>query len=94
LPDGKKRQHVLHGGSVPFELAAEIARRIVIAIPTPLCRHSEREQHWISELTAFDTFPVLFVLGACHVESFCSLLGRREFQGFIIERNWQPDKPD
>ena len=50
---------------------------------------SERENYWIKELIAFDTFPVLFVLGACHVDSFERLLSDSGFQPFIIARDWK-----
>jgi len=51
----------------------------------------QREQYWINELTRFDTFPVLFILGSDHVESFNTLLVECGFQPFIVERNWQPE---
>ena len=38
--------------------------------------HSIREQYWLEKLLDLDRWPVLFVCGACHVESFPAL-GRR-----------------
>jgi hypothetical protein len=88
-----ERQWV-HSDSVPCELAKEIGLPHQYCNPDTVMPDSQREQYWINELIAFNTFPVLFILGACHVESFNSLLIQSEFQPFIVERNWQPDKPE
>jgi hypothetical protein len=51
----------------------------------------QRRPYWIQELIAFDTFPVLFILGAKHVDSFKDLLIESAFQPFVMARNWEPD---
>jgi hypothetical protein len=67
-----------------------------IALPYRYCDlkpyepDEQREQTWIDELGAFDTFPVLFVLGASHVDSFAHLLTKSGFQPFIVARDWRP----
>src|SRR4029453_5057041 len=48
----------------------------------------QRQQYWIQELITFDTFPVLFILGAYHVDSFKDRLIESAFQPFVIARNW------
>lgn len=87
----RKRQHVRHGGSLPFELAAEIRLPHRYCDPDTVMPNSQREEYWIIELMGFNTFPALFILGASHVESFFSLLEGREFQPCIVERNWRPE---
>lgn len=53
--------------------------------------NSQRQQYWIKEIINFNTFPVLFILGADEVESFERLLIEAAFQPFVVERNWQPE---
>jgi len=92
------RRQWVHGHSFPCELAAKIGLPHRYCDPDAATQkasnmtNSEREQYWIKELITFNIFPVLFILGATHVESFESLLTQSDFQPFIVERNWQPDK--
>jgi hypothetical protein len=51
----------------------------------------KREQYWISQLIALDLWPVLFICGACHVDTFGGLL---EAHGIAVEvacRDWAPE---
>jgi hypothetical protein len=94
------RIHHVRGDSFPCALAAKIGMPHRYCDPDAatqkavnITEDSQREQYWIKELITFDTFPVLFILGADHIESFKALLINSAFQPFIVERNWQPDKP-
>jgi hypothetical protein len=94
----RTRQRV-RGDSFPCHLAAKIGRPHRYCDPDAATQkaftmNSQRQEYWIKELISFDTFPVLFILGAGEVESFEGLLIEAAFQPFIVERNWQPDKPE
>ena len=92
----KKRK--VRGGSIPCCLATELE------VPHRYCDmdaktqealdiaslNKQREQYWIKELNIFDTFPVLFIVGAKHTESFNGLLIDSGFQPFVVESNWEP----
>lgn len=52
--------------------------------------HRRREEVWLERLSKFDAFPVLFVCGADHVDSFVSLLERESITVSVVERNWEP----
>jgi hypothetical protein len=88
-----RTRHWVHGDSFPCELAKKIGLPHRYCNPDTEMPDSERERYWINELITFNISPVLFILGATHVESFNSLLIQSEFQPFVVERNWQPDKP-
>jgi hypothetical protein len=89
----RTRQRV-RGDSFPCRLAAKIRLPHRYCNPDTDMADSQREQYWIKELITFDTFPVLFILGASHVESFNGLLTEAAFQPFVIARNWEPEKPE
>jgi len=95
------RRQWVHGDSFPCELAKKIGlphrycdpdQETQDALNITRSDSLKREQYWINELITFNIFPVLFILGATHVESFNSLLIQSVFQPFVVERNWQPDK--
>src|ERR1700730_6233465 len=78
------RKHFISGDSVPCRLAsasgvlhrycdpdAEAQKRLGIE------SNVQREAHWIQELMFFSVFPVLFILGADHIDSFERLLRER-----------------
>jgi len=96
-----RTRHWVHGDSFPCELAKKIGlphrycdpdQETQDALNITRSDSLKREQYWINELITFNIFPVLFILGATHVESFNSLLIQSVFQPFVVERNWQPDK--
>jgi hypothetical protein len=72
------------------------------ALPLPLARWflfsngsysypcDHRERHWIEELTSLSIFPVLFVLGADHIDSFGILLREHGFTPSTLAGDWQP----
>jgi hypothetical protein len=95
-PAGLKK-HFISGDSVPCRLAraaglphrycdpdAETRKELSIE------KNDERERHWIQELMSFDVFPVLFVLGGDHIDSFHSLLREHGFTAIVVARDWQP----
>ena len=51
-------------------------------------RERIREKYWLNELVKLDTYPIIFVCGYCHVDSFESLLCSHEFETMILDGNW------
>lgn len=49
----------------------------------------KRETVWCDRLLSFDKWPVLFVCGANHVESFSSLLAERGLDVEVLESCWE-----
>lgn len=49
----------------------------------------KRETVWCDRLLSFDKWPVLFVCGANHVESFSSLLAERGLSVEVLESCWE-----
>jgi len=89
------KKHFRSGASMPCRLATALNLPHRYCNPDPEMRRalnitsdSEREKYWIKELISFDTFPVLFVLGANHIDSFERLLRESGFQPLIIARDW------
>jgi hypothetical protein len=90
------RRQFRSGESLPWQLARAIDLPHRYCDPDPemqkalnITSDSEREKYWIRELIIFDTFPVLFVLGASHVESFERLLSDSGFYPVIIVRDFK-----
>ena len=90
------KKHFRSGESMPCRLATAVNLPHRYCDPDPEMRKalnitsdSEREKHWIKELIKFDTFPVLFVLGANHVDTFERLLSDSGFQPLIVARDWR-----
>ena len=79
----------ISGGSMLSRFATETNVPYRCCDLEPCESDARREQIWIGELLSFDTFPVLFVLGASHVGSFERLLTESDFQSFIIARDWK-----
>ncbi|MBL8511903.1 MAG: hypothetical protein JNM52_09685 [Betaproteobacteria bacterium] len=50
----------------------------------------KREKYWISQLIEFDRWPVLFICGALHVESFKKLASQDGFEVTVLESDWSP----
>ncbi len=91
------RKHFISGDSLPCRLAGAAGLAHRYCDPDPEARkrlsiesNDQRERHWIQELMSFNVFPVLFVLGADHTDSFQSLLHEHGFTAFIVARDWQP----
>jgi len=57
----------------------------------PQIRNSndKREREWLSRLTSQNLFPVLFVCGADHVDSFAALLWKHDINVHVVHRDWQ-----
>jgi hypothetical protein len=92
------RKWRVRGDSFPCRVAEDMGKPHRYCDPDAAAQkasnmtNSQRQQYWIQKLISFDTFPVLFILGADEVESFEGLLTEAAFQPFVVERNWQPDK--
>jgi hypothetical protein len=50
--------------------------------------HLLREKFWLDEMINMDRWPVLFICGADHVDSFCALARKNGFQADVIVRDW------
>lgn len=91
--------------SLPKKLATELRishlfcdpderERLLLGIPVTDCpaTRSQRESEWLNRLQSA-SFPVLFICGAEHVDSFFE---KCEVQGIVtkvIERDWAPIQP-
>jgi hypothetical protein len=91
------RKRRVRGDSLPCCLAAELGLPHRYCDPDAKTQEArggmsdeQRQQYWIEELIIFDTFPVLFIVGAKHTESFNGLLIDSGFQPFVVESNWEP----
>jgi hypothetical protein len=91
------KKHFISGDSVPCRLAgvAGLAHRYCDPDPETRKRlniesNDQRERYWIQELTSLDVFPVLFVLGGDHIDSFSTLLREGGFTASTVVRDWQP----
>jgi len=91
------KKHFISGDSVLCRLAraAGVAHRYCDPDPETRNRlniesNDHRERHWIEELTSLNVFPVLFVLGADHIDSFGLLLREHGFTPSTLARAWQP----
>jgi hypothetical protein len=52
--------------------------------------HSQREQYWLDRLLELDLWPVLFVCGANHVDTFAAkAMACRRTVG-VLHRDWAP----
>ncbi len=49
-----------------------------------------RERRWLGHLTELDAWPLLFICGANHAESFSKLLLTEEVDAHLLYRNWSP----
>jgi hypothetical protein len=83
------QQRSISGGSTVCRFAAKVGLPYRDCDLNPRESNEQREQTWIEQLSAFATFPVLFVLGASHVDSFERLLRKSGFQPFIVVRDWK-----
>jgi hypothetical protein len=91
------KKHFIAGDSVPCHVASESGLPHRYCDPDPamqkalgIVSDSQREQYWIKELLAFDTFPVLFVLGADHIDAFQRMLIESGLQPFVVAPDWEP----
>jgi hypothetical protein len=91
------KKHFISGDSVPCRIARAVDLPHRYCDPDPemqkqLSIHSneQREKYWIRELMSLNVFPVLFVLGANHIDSFQLLLREHGLTPFIVARDWQP----
>jgi hypothetical protein len=94
---GGLRRHFVQGDSVPFAFAAEVSLPHRYCDPDAETRQrlgiasaQDRETYWIQEIISFDRFPLLFILGADHMNSFQSLLTVSGFLPLVVARDWEP----
>lgn len=49
-----------------------------------------RERHWWKRIRELNRWPVLFICGANHVETFVKLLTENRVQALIAHSDWEP----
>ena len=49
-----------------------------------------REQYWLDQILTLDCWPVLFICGANHVDSFRTKIEARGLSASILTRDWSP----
>lgn len=49
----------------------------------------KREPGWIQKILEFNNWPLLFVCGSEHVESFKKLLSKNSIKVVIVDKNWK-----
>lgn len=52
--------------------------------------HEKREKYWLNQIKALSNYPLLFVCGANHVNSFSILLRKQGLNLQILEEDWPP----
>ena len=50
----------------------------------------KREPFWLCEILELNVWPLLFICGSKHVESFCKLLATESFNAKIVNDCWEP----
>lgn len=55
--------------------------------------HETRERFWLKQLCALDVWPVVFVCGAEHCNSFVELLEANNIEVVIVFKDWNPTNP-
>jgi hypothetical protein len=53
--------------------------------------YSLRERSWLGQLIELDAWPLLFVCGAYHAESFCARLQAEAIDVRLLFTNWSPN---
>ncbi len=54
--------------------------------------YAKREAYWLNQLQLFNKWPLLFICGAKHVESFASLLINNGIKVEVAAKDWEPIK--
>lgn len=52
----------------------------------------KREPIWLERLLEFNTWPLLFICGSKHVDSFKKLIERKKINVFVVHENWKHDQ--
>jgi hypothetical protein len=50
--------------------------------------YATRERYWLEQLRTLNVWPVLFICGADHVESFCDLLKQQGIATHVAAEDW------
>jgi hypothetical protein len=86
----------LIGGSLPSQIAKELGLVHRYCDPDNPTRQEKgisgnlaREAYWRDQILSLGLFPVLFVCGANHVESFSAILCESMVSVEIIDRDWE-----
>jgi len=91
------KKHFVSGHSFPHRVATELELPHRYCDPDAdaqkalnITSAEQRERYWIKELITFNAFPVLFILGADHIDGFQQLLLESALKPFVAARDWQP----
>lgn len=52
--------------------------------------HSIRERYWLHQLAGLHSWPVLFICGANHIESFSRVLAAGGMSPVVLAQDWEP----
>ena len=52
-----------------------------------------REKYWLNQLRILNSWPLLFVCGANHIEPFSALLRSNGFEVIVPFADWEPNPP-
>jgi hypothetical protein len=55
--------------------------------------HEIREKYWLDQLRILNSWPLLFVCGANHIEPFSALLRSNGFEVIVPFTDWKPNPP-
>ncbi len=55
-----------------------------------LVSYQIRENIWLSRINEFDVWPLLFICGANHFDSFSNLLSENRFEVVKADQDWEP----
>lgn len=78
-----RAEHIIDG-STEAEIEADVAVRGRAA------SDKIREQYWWTQISELDTWPLLFICGADHFESFASLIRCNDMEVFEAAGDWEP----
>lgn len=54
--------------------------------------HDIRERYWLNQLLILNSWPLLFICGANHVEPFLALLRKNDFEVIAPFFDWEPNQ--
>jgi hypothetical protein len=52
--------------------------------------HDRRELYWLSRILQFNCWPIIFICGANHVDSFSAKIRAGNLSPEVLERDWSP----
>jgi hypothetical protein len=90
-PDNETRSRLQIQGENDIRLAGflnDLAEKIINQ--DVRVSHDRRECYWLSRIIDFNLWPILFICGANHVDSFAAKARTATFSIEVLERDWSP----